>query len=544
MKSRSLIINVSIVLALILTALPVSTILSVSAGEVANLLTNGDFEDETAGWEGIDIEHLTKTAAHSGDYSLLITDAREAISEWIPVIPGKAYELSAWYRWDALYGFNWGFDRILVSEFDHRQLALVRDMHLEHQPGTWNEVTLTFIPQTSLIRINLGLFGPQDHAFLYFDDIVLREINSETPTSTPIDTETPTSIPASTETVVVVEEPSPQPTETAQAVEEPTPVVIQTETPDDEPPVQLTATPAPETEPTTALTETAVPAVTATSEAEPTFIPEEPTPEPEPVMNLMINSGFEDGNFGWDGLAPYQLIEDDVHNGRLAVQIFASQEARQGWLQVIPGETYLLTAWVKWIEFEGKDWGYSRIRVDDASWGKVAEITNLHKLADQNQWTQIKLQFTPATDIVMISFGVFGPKEQARLLFDDFSLSVQGDEPVEEEPTPLPPSQSLKITSPTDSAYYETDASSIVIGGVSNAAASVVWDNVDTDAAGIVSNTGSIDTWQTNSIQLKPGHNELFFTAMNAEGVPETARIVVNRRSSGPSIFNIEGPPA
>jgi hypothetical protein len=537
MKPRSIIINISIVLALILTALPLSTILPVLAGDVVNLLSNGDFEEGIAGWEGINEHHLTTVTVFSEDYALKITEDQEAISEWIHVIPGRMYELTVWYRWDALSGSKWGYDRILVSEYDHRQLALERDLHKERERGVWHEIGLSFIPETSFVRLNLGLFGPQQNVLIYFDGIVLNEANVDAGTQTPFATETVTveeeTLPKVTKTELPEQEPSPVITETDSPEGEPTSVIIETETPGVEPTPVVIETATPGIEPTPVVTQTAAPGI------DPTSNPTDATPEPEHVINLMINGGFEDGNFGWEQLSPTQLIEGDVFDGRLTAQILSAQEAHQGWLQVSPGVLYQLTAWVKWIEFEGNDWGYSRIRVNDYSWGKVAEVNNLHRHAVKNEWTQIKLEFTPTTDLISISFGMFGPQDRAKLLFDNFVLNVMPVEPDEDPPVS---SLSFQITSPTNSGVYETDAATVVISGAAHAADSIVWDNIDTDVAGIVSAIAPIDKWQTNTIDLKPGRNEILFTAINAAGEPETARIVVHRKNSGPSIFNVEVP--
>jgi hypothetical protein len=373
MKTKSLIVHISIVIALLISALPIPAVPSVLAGETVNLLRNGDFEAGTDDWEGIE------------EAQIIIGSASTAIS---------------------------------------------------------------------------------------------------------IDTETPAT----------------------------SPVVIETETPTAEPIAEVTVTAEPTLEPSAEITATVRP---------------EPMPSPLPGGNVIINGGFEDGIFGWEQLTDSQVVEGDTSSGQRAVRILSNQEVRQGWLKVSPGSAYRLTAMVKWIEFGGGDWGNTRIRVHDHRWGKVAELKSLHKLIRQNEWSQVTLEFTPLTDLVLISFGVFGPQDRAELLFDDFHLSLLS------APEPPVAATHLQITKPTGSDSYETNDLSIILGGTANQAASVVWDNIDTDAAGIAANSGPITDWESGRIQLKPGRNEILVTAIDAEGKPETDRIVVNRRSAGPSISNV-----
>jgi hypothetical protein len=305
----------------------------------------------------------------------------------------------------------------------------------------------------------------------------------------------------------------------------PTPNFADTEEPPPPTPVyEETATPD---LPTPQWTETITPtALTPT----PTSILPDPTPTSLPVSNLLVNGSFEDGISGWEQLQPEQIVEGGTHHGDFAVRIGSNQEMRQGWVTVTPGIPYLLTAWMKWSEFEGTDWGYPRLRVVDNRWSRIAEQKHLQREIPQNEWGQLVLEFTPDTDRILISAGVFGPQDNADLLFDDFTLAPK---PV--EPPPVA-SASLKITAPTMSGTYETSDSAVIIGGTANSAVRLVWDNIDTDSAGVVSGDAPIKAWQTSKIDLKPGRNELLFTSQNAEGKLETARLVVNRKISGPAI--------
>ncbi len=103
----------------------------------------------------------------------------------------------------------------------------------------------------------------------------------------------------------------------------------------------------------------------------------------------------------------------------------------------------------------------------------------------------------------------------------------------------------ISITSPSSSEYYNTGQSTLMLSG--NAQSSneniidIVWDNINTDEAGILSiNPSTSLFWTTPQISLKPGKNEILVTATDSQDRIDTDKIIIYRQISGPSISNIQ----
>lgn len=84
----------------------------------------------------------------------------------------------------------------------------------------------------------------------------------------------------------------------------------------------------------------------------------------------------------------------------------------------------------------------------------------------------------------------------------------------------------------------------ITITGVATASSgqikSIVWDNYNSDDAAIVAiSPASTVNFTASNIPLKPGTNNIFFTATDTQGKVVMTKVVVNRPISGPSISNI-----
>ena len=155
--------------------------------QAANLLQNGDFESGVASpWSGITNSNIVSTDKHSGNYSARIT-SDEATQLWINVTPGKTYVLRGWYKWVTFTGNQWGYDRLNVFGDNWIEVATINNIHNLFPTGVWNEIALTFVPTTSRIGVNFGMFGPQDSVEIYFDDLQLVEkIGNQTPSLSPI----------------------------------------------------------------------------------------------------------------------------------------------------------------------------------------------------------------------------------------------------------------------------------------------------------------------------------------------------------------------
>jgi PKD repeat protein len=149
--------------------------------EKENLLADGDFESgNTCNWDGLTNENLVTAPSFSGNYAVRITEG-EASQDNIPVVPGKYYLFTAWFRWEVFEGQDWGYDRIRISNTDWSEIASLSKMHRTREPGIWHKIAIVFKTEAPTIRITFGLFGPQDQVELYFDDIQLIEKGENIP---------------------------------------------------------------------------------------------------------------------------------------------------------------------------------------------------------------------------------------------------------------------------------------------------------------------------------------------------------------------------
>jgi len=548
-----------------------------------NMVQNGSFESgAVAPWSDITNTNLVSNVAHTGTRSVRINSNLEAKQGWIPVTPGKTYELTMWYRWDEFSGSNWGYDRVRVANYDWSEAAVKNQLHTLYPRNTWNLVSLTFTPTKNFVNVSFGQFGPQDRIDMYFDDVILVEkgAGGQQPTAT-------------------------QPAATATTV-------------------PATATTVPAT-PTTVVTATSVATATAVVPTA-TTVPGGPPPPAAPVAEMLTNGDFENGAAPWDfqvngaSVSP-SLATGGAQSGSTSAKITGAMDVRQGWFNVTPGKTYTLSGWYKWSAWSGSNWGYDRLRVVNSSWQDVATLNNMHAQYPQNTWNKVTLSFTPTVDRVLVTFGQFGPQDRTEFYFDSLSLSEGGGlgggegapvvsmrADVTSGPAPLTvnftttasdadgsiaryawdfgdgtsdtaqnpkhvyqsngnfvarvtvfdnegkftAAQStivvsgnggsggpLQIQQPTSNTTWSTTNSTVTLSGVAQGAKWVSWDNVDTGEAGVVTGS-SLNSWQTGTLNLKPGRNEILISSADGSNKISTDRLIITRTVSGPVISNVK----
>jgi PKD repeat protein len=136
---------------------------------------------------------------------------------------------------------------------------------------------------------------------------------------------------------------------------------------------------------------------------------------------LVRNGDFETGSANpWEGISDENIVSDPAYSGKFAVRI-TQGDASQG-IAVIPGQTYLLTAWYRWEIFEGNDWGYDRITIINQDWSEAAGLTKMHRSYEKGMWHKLAIAFTAESPTIRITFGMFGPQERVEMYFDDFQL--------------------------------------------------------------------------------------------------------------------------
>ena len=138
-----------------------------------DLVINGSFESGIVlPWQGIDQSNLTDSESYQGNYSINIT-GEEAYQEWITVVPGAQYTLTAWFKWNDFGNSDWGYDHISVQDQTWSKISTITQLHKHYTRYDWHKIAISFVPTTDSIRISFGVFGPNQNIELYFDDFKL-----------------------------------------------------------------------------------------------------------------------------------------------------------------------------------------------------------------------------------------------------------------------------------------------------------------------------------------------------------------------------------
>jgi len=377
-----------------------------------NLLNNPDFEDGKASWQNLtDANLVTGDTASgvtaSGSRAVRITSDLQASQGWIRVTPGSQYELRVWFKWNDYAGSRWGYDRIRVFNYDWSEALTVNQMHVQYAKGQWHELKYKFTPKTDQVSVSFGQFGPQDRVDLYFDSLSLS----------PVDPAAPVNEPTATNTT--------------------------------QPPADVTPT----------LTNTPIFTPTVTSTPTSTSTATQPVVSAPVENNLLPNADFESGVEAWSGIAAANIITSGTQSGGKAVRFTYAQEAQSAWLPVVAGQTYTLTAWFKWNEFSGANWGYDRLRVVNYDWSEAAVLNQLHIRQTRGVWQQVSLTFKPKTSQIRVMFGQFGPQDKVDIVFDNLAMvgaSTGGQQPTQTLIPTLTPTPTTTALAPTPTVPTST----------------------------------------------------------------------------------------
>ncbi len=149
------------------------------------------------------------------------------------------------------------------------------------------------------------------------------------------------------------------------------------------------------------------------------------TRSPTPPPNLLANGDFERGNLdGWEANGA-TLTSDPVHGGRWAARL-ANTRLRTS-LATTPGQTYKVTAWVRFISETGSDWGGFYLSTSRPDWSTLAEIGSFTAATHGYGWFKVALTFTAVAARTPLDIGYFGgPGRQQVAVLDDVHVFVKG----------------------------------------------------------------------------------------------------------------------
>ncbi len=150
--------------------------------------------------------------------------------------------------------------------------------------------------------------------------------------------------------------------------------------------------------------------------------------------NLLQNGDFEKGSMPpWSGGG--SVNTEVKHAGNYAGKFISEQYTRQGWISVTPGKPYIFSTWFRWEAMSGDGWGDSKIEIHNSDWTLIAQETGFHKKYSPGEWVKVAIAFTPTKNQVQVSIGVYGPRQNALVYFDDVALQEKiGNSPPELNP--------------------------------------------------------------------------------------------------------------
>jgi PKD repeat protein len=162
-----------------------------------NLLSNGGFETGlVAPWQGSSGAQVTAGAAYAGSFGVRLPSAQLLTQGWIPVVVGRTYVVTTWFRWTAFAGAEWGYDTVNITNSSFQIEAAANNLHLAYTPNTWHKIALTFVPRTTSVQIKIGVYGPKGTVDVAFDEVQLFEkISNQPPVIAPAATLTSGSAP-------------------------------------------------------------------------------------------------------------------------------------------------------------------------------------------------------------------------------------------------------------------------------------------------------------------------------------------------------------
>lgn len=149
------------------------------------------------------------------------------------------------------------------------------------------------------------------------------------------------------------------------------------------------------------------------------------TRSPIPPANRLANGDFERGTLeGWEANGA-ALTSEVVRSGRWAARL--ANTSLRTWLTTTPGQTYKVTAWIKFGSETGSDWGGFHLAASRPDWSSLAETGWFTAATHGSEWFKVALTFTAVAAQTPLDVGYFGgPGRQQVAVVDDVRVFVKG----------------------------------------------------------------------------------------------------------------------
>lgn len=150
--------------------------------DFTNLIKNPGFETgNTTSWSS-NTGTVVTNQKHGGTYGIKFGGDQRIEQAWITVTPGRNYTAYVWYQPRQFSGDGWGYDFLEVcGDQNNKCFGGNRELYKQYEPNVWHKLAISFVPDTSRVKLAFGVFGPRSNVEIYFDDAAMFEKTSNIP---------------------------------------------------------------------------------------------------------------------------------------------------------------------------------------------------------------------------------------------------------------------------------------------------------------------------------------------------------------------------
>ncbi len=165
----------------------VSTVNRIDGGGT-NLVSNGGFENDYVGWTQPTGFTITTNDSHSGSKSLAVSNtgsAGRAIGRRlnVPVVPGRKYEVSYWYKTTADANGVSGNQKLRIGQANG---TLINALGWDGASTEWNQKSQIYTAGTNIFEWSITLTASHTVGTVWWDDISIVDVTDREATASQI----------------------------------------------------------------------------------------------------------------------------------------------------------------------------------------------------------------------------------------------------------------------------------------------------------------------------------------------------------------------
>lgn len=157
-------------------------------GGGTNLVSNGGFENDYVGWTQPSGFTITTSESHSGSKSLAISNAGSmgrAIGRrlTVPVVPGRKYEVSYWYKTTADANGVSGNQKLRIGQTNG---SLINALGWDGASTEWSQKSQIYTVGTNIFEWSITLTASHTVGTVWWDDISIVDVTDREATASQI----------------------------------------------------------------------------------------------------------------------------------------------------------------------------------------------------------------------------------------------------------------------------------------------------------------------------------------------------------------------